>query len=205
VLKHERTALLCVTLEAGFVSAQKRKAASFQLLLNIRRRTFDRDSFVRLVTICATHFAFEHRMVVRQGERCANFQMTLETRLRRFTRIDDRVRRAAAFHVQTPRSMAGLAAHVRGLLGSFAAFRAGVAHDDLFCLQSCVGSSSEIPRDLFVARCAFLRADELRTGNAGRSKNCAVCRAARKQNYSQCDYCSSPPQNFLALTMCPSS
>ena len=60
------TALLRVTLEAGFVSAQESKAASFELLLNIRRRAFDRDPFVQFMAIAAAHLAFEHRMVMRQ-------------------------------------------------------------------------------------------------------------------------------------------
>jgi hypothetical protein len=46
VLIHKWAALLRVTLEAGFVSAQESKAAGFELLLNIRRRTFDRDAFM---------------------------------------------------------------------------------------------------------------------------------------------------------------
>jgi hypothetical protein len=76
------TALLRVTLEAGFVSAQERQAAGFELLLNICRRAFDRDPLVYLMTIRAAHFAFEHGMVMRQCERCANFEVTLETSLR---------------------------------------------------------------------------------------------------------------------------
>ncbi len=42
----------------------------------------------------------------------------------------------------------------------------------------------EIARDLFVARRAFLRADELRAGDAGRSENRSVGRAAGQKNYS---------------------
>ena len=82
MLVNPRAALLCVTLEAGFVSAQERKTAGFELLLNICRRAFDRDAFVYLMTIGAAHFAFEHRMMMRQCERCANFEVTLETSLR---------------------------------------------------------------------------------------------------------------------------
>ena len=82
VLIDKRTTLLCVTLEAGFVFAQKREATRFELLLNVRRRAFDRDAFVHFVTISAAHFAFEHGMVMRQCERCADFEVTLETRFR---------------------------------------------------------------------------------------------------------------------------
>ena len=66
VLIHKRAALLRVTLEARFVSAQESKAAGFELLLNICRRAFNRDAFVYLMTIRAAHFAFEHRMMMRQ-------------------------------------------------------------------------------------------------------------------------------------------
>ena len=82
VLVNPGTALLRVTLEARFVSAQEREPAGFELLLNIRRRAFDRDAFVYLMTIGAAHFAFEHRMMMRQCERCANFEVTLEASLR---------------------------------------------------------------------------------------------------------------------------
>ena len=82
VLVNQRAALLRVTLEAGFVSAQERKTAGFEFLLNICRRALDRDAFVHLMTIRAAHFAFEHRMMMRQCERCANFEVTLEASLR---------------------------------------------------------------------------------------------------------------------------
>ena len=51
VLVDKRAALLRVTLEAGFVLAQERKAAGFEFLLNICRRAFDRDPFVHFMTI----------------------------------------------------------------------------------------------------------------------------------------------------------
>jgi hypothetical protein len=99
VLIHEWAALLRVTLETGFVSAHKSKAAGFKLLLNVRRRTFDGDAFVHFVTIGAAHFAFEHGVMMRQGERCANFQVTLETGFGRLSRIYDGTGSAACFDV----------------------------------------------------------------------------------------------------------
>jgi hypothetical protein len=66
MLIDKRATLLCVTFEAGFVSAQEREAATFEFLLNICRRAFDCDPLVRLMTIPAAHFAFEHRMVMWQ-------------------------------------------------------------------------------------------------------------------------------------------
>jgi hypothetical protein len=142
VLIDKRTALLGMTLEAGFVLAQERKPAGSECLLKISRRSFDRDAFVRLMTIAAAHFAFEHRMMMRQCERCAYFQMTLKTCFRRFSGIDDRAGATAGFDMQTPWTVARFAAHV---LGVFA-----------FCLQSCMGGGAEIPRDLLVACRAFL-------------------------------------------------
>jgi hypothetical protein len=156
MLVHERTTLLRVTLEARFVSAQERKTAGFELLLNVCLRAFDRDPLVQLVTIGAAHFAFRHRMVVRQLERGPNFQVTLETGLRRLFWIDNRTSSAARFDMQTPWAVARFAAPVHGLLWSFAALCAGLTHHDLFCLQSRVSGCSEVANDLFVARCAFL-------------------------------------------------
>jgi hypothetical protein len=94
--------------------------------------------------------------MVRQLERRANFQMTLETGLRRFSRIDNHTSPASGLDVQTPGPVAGLAAHVYGFLWGFTALCAGLTHDDLFCLQSRVGSCSEIAHDLFVTGGAFL-------------------------------------------------
>ena len=141
VLIHKWAALLCVTLEAGFVSAQKSKAAGLERLLNICRSSLGRDPFVRFMAIAAAHLAFKHRMMMRQLKRCANVQVTLETGVRRLSRIDDRARSAASFDVQTPGPVAGLAAHVLCVVP--------------FRLQSRVSGCPEVTDDLFVACCAF--------------------------------------------------
>ena len=116
MLVDKRAALLRVTLEAGLVFAQERKAAGFEFLLDICRRAFNRDAFVHLMTIGAAHLAFEHRMMMRQCERCANFEVTLEASFRRFSWIYDGPGAPACLDVQTPWPMARLAAHVRDLL-----------------------------------------------------------------------------------------
>jgi len=131
------TSLLCVTFEASFVLAQESKAASFEFLLNICRRALDRYSLVRLVTIAAAHLALGHRMMMRQCERCANFQVTLKTGVRRLSRIYNRARSAAGFDVQTPRTVARLASHVLCVFP--------------FRLQSGVSGCPEVAHDLFVA------------------------------------------------------
>ena len=95
-------------------------------------------------------------MMVRQLERRANFQVTLEASLRRFSWINDRTSAASGFDMQTPGPVAGLAAHIRDLFWSFGAFCAGLTHYDFLCLQSRVGGGSEVADDLFVTGCAFL-------------------------------------------------
>jgi hypothetical protein len=142
VLIYKRAALLRMTLEAGFVSAEERKSAGFKRLLNICRGALGRDPFVRFMAIAAAHLALEHRMVMRQCERCANFQVTLKTGVRRLSRIDDRAGSAASFDVQTPGTVARLAAHVLCVFP--------------FRLQSRVSGCPEIAHDLFVAGRAFL-------------------------------------------------
>ena len=161
VLVNPGAALLGVALEASFISAQESKAAAFEHLLNIGSATFDGDSLVRVVTIGATHFAFRHRMMVRQLELRAHFEVTLETSFRRLPRIDDRTGAAAGFHMQTPGTVARFAAHVRGLLYSCAlcltAFSAALVYNFRLCsLQSCMRGRAKITHDLFVAGFAFL-------------------------------------------------
>ena len=130
VLIDKWPALLRVTLEAGFVSAQESKAAASELLLNICRGALGRDPFVWFMAIAAAHLALEHRMMMRQLERRANVQVTLETRVRRFSRVDDRAGFAAGLDVQTPRAVTRLATHVDGLLCLFAAaFCSALSYD----------------------------------------------------------------------------
>src|SRR5215217_8260890 len=145
VLIYERATLLCVTLEAGFVSAHESKAAGFERLLNICRRALSRDPFVRFMTIAAAHFALEHRMMMRQLKGCANIQVTLETGVGRFAWIDDCTSAAAGLNVQTPGPVARLASHVLCVFP--------------LRLQSRVSGCPEIADDLFMAGRAFLRAD----------------------------------------------
>lgn len=191
MLVNKRAALRGVALEAGFVSAQESKAAGFEGLLDIRATAFDGDSLVRIMTIGATHFAFQHRVMMRQLELCAHFEVTLETSFRRFARIDDRTSPAACFNVQTARPVARLAAHVLCIFS--------------FRLQSRVRSGAKVAHDLFVAGRALLSSDELRPRDAGRRQNCSVCGAAGKQNDGQRGCSPDTPQNSLALTVHPSS
>jgi hypothetical protein len=131
----ERTTLLCVTLEAGFVSSHESKAAGSDLLLNVCWGALDRDAFVRFMTIAAAHLAFEDRMMMRQLKCCANIQVTLETSVWRFSRVDNRALSAASLYVQTPRAVARLATHIhRRFCGFGAAFCSALTYDHLFRL-----------------------------------------------------------------------
>jgi hypothetical protein len=116
VLVHKRAALRSVALKASLVLTEESQAATREHLLNICWRAFDRDPDVRVVTIRAADFAFEHRMVMWQLELCAHFQVTLEASFRRLTRVDDRMRRAATLHMQTAGAMTRFAADVLRIL-----------------------------------------------------------------------------------------
>jgi hypothetical protein len=116
-----------------------------------------------------------------------------------------RIGAAAGFDMQAPWAVARFAAHVHGLFWSFAALCAGLTYDFPRCLQSRVGCCSEIANDLFVAGGAFLRADKLRTWDAGRSKNRSIRGATGKQNYRQRNGSPGTPQQAFALTVDPSS
>jgi hypothetical protein len=93
------------------------------------------------VAIAATHLALEYRMMVGQLKRRTDIQVTLETSVRRFSRIDNGALCAAGLNVQTAGTVARLATHVLGVL----AFR----------LEAGVRSRSKIAYDLLVACCAF--------------------------------------------------
>jgi hypothetical protein len=154
VLVHKGTALRGVALEASLVSTQESETAASERLLNVGAAAFDRDALMRVVTIGAAHFAFQHRMVVRQLELCPDFQVTLETSFRRLPRINDRMGRATALDVQTARAVAPLAAHVLCILS--------------LRLQSRVRCGTKVAHDLFMAGPTFLGSDELRARDARR-------------------------------------
>ncbi len=131
--------------------------------------------------------------------------MTLETGVRRFSRIDDRALSAAGLNVQTPGAVTRFAAHVYGFFYGCAlrltAFSGARLYDFAFLsLQSRMGGRSEIAHDLFVTGGTFLRPDELRTGNAGRSENCSGGRTAGEQNHRERYSSPGTPQQGFAFT-----
>jgi hypothetical protein len=99
VLENEWASLRGVTLETGFVLAQQGHPAAFERLRQACSAPFDGVSFVRVMTVGATHFPFQDRMVMRQIEFRPDLQMALETGGRRFSRINDLGALAAALDV----------------------------------------------------------------------------------------------------------
>ena len=68
------------------------------------------------MAVSTAHLAFEHGMMIRQVELAALVQMALKAGLRRFTRVDDGIARAARLIVQTAGTMTGLAPSVFGVV-----------------------------------------------------------------------------------------
>jgi len=101
VLEHKWTRLLAMTLCAGLVQARHGQTPC----------PFENVSAMRIMALHAVHSIFQHRMVLRQFEFSVRLQMTLETGFRRFPGIDDKLAASAASgHVETARTMTGLAA-----------------------------------------------------------------------------------------------
>jgi hypothetical protein len=157
VFEDKRAALSGVTLEAGVVFTEECGAAAFQSLLQIRPATFNGDADVWIVAIGATHFAFQHRVMMRQLEFCSHFEVALETGFGRATRINDLGSITSAADMQAAWPVTRFAADV---LRVFA-----------FCLQARMSRRSKIAGDGFVTGLATFGADKFGTGNLRRSKN----------------------------------
>jgi hypothetical protein len=82
VLINEGTLLRSVALEAGLVLAHESKTAAFESLLHICPAAFDGHSDMWIMTISATHFAFQDRMTMRQLETCPHLKVAFETGFR---------------------------------------------------------------------------------------------------------------------------
>ena len=157
VLVNERTSLRGVTLEAGFVLAHERDAAALKLLGKAGPAALHDRADMRIMAIDATDFPFHDRMVMGQLEVGPHFQVALETGLRRFARIDNRLAATAALNVQASRPVTRFATGVLGILSR--RFQPGVR------------GGGEITGDRLVAGRASLGADKVRPGNAGWSED----------------------------------
>jgi len=168
MLKHKRPALFGVALEAGLILAHYICSAA----------SFDDRPLVRVVAIRATHFAFQHRMMMRQAELGPYFQVALETGLWRFVRVDDGVGRAAAGDVLAARPVARFAPDVLCILA--------VGH------EARVIGRFKVLGDRFMAIRASLGPDESRPRDGRRRQNCAG-RAARDHCHRECGATSGDP------------
>lgn len=152
--------LHCVTLAAGLVFRKQRGPAGLH-----------HRALVGVVTVSATHLALEHGMMVRQAELPALVEVALKTGLRRFARVDDGVTGAARLIVKAPRTVAGFAARVLGVVSR--RFQSGV----------CGGL--EIARNRLVTLRTSLRADEFRAGDIWRRQDGPIDRGAGNR-HSRC-------------------
>ena len=157
MLKNKRTSLGGVTLEAGFVVAEQTSAAALKRLRHVRSAPFDRVTFVRVMAIGATHFSFEHWMVMRQHEFGPHLRVALEAGRGGFSRINNQAALPAALDVQTPGAMAGFAPYVLGVVA--------------FCFQARMGGGREIARNCLVTGRALARSNKFGARNAGRRQN----------------------------------
>jgi hypothetical protein len=182
MLVDEWAALGGMTLETSLICREKANPAALERLRKRRTAAFDRVAGVRIMTIGAAHLAFQNRVMMRQLEFRAHFQVTLETGVGGFARINDLARVAAALDMQTSGTVTGLAAHLLRVLS--------------LCLQARMRRGSKIARDRFVTGLASFGPNELRTRHAGRSENGSVCfeRAAGKQDYGKRDCSPCCPQ-----------
>ena len=73
-------------------------------------------TLMRIVTIDAAHFSFQHGMAMRQRELGAHFKVTLKTGIRRSARVDDGASRTAALDVEATRPVTRFAADVLGVV-----------------------------------------------------------------------------------------
>lgn len=188
MLKHERPPLRRVTLEAGFVLAQQGHSPALARLGHACSASFDRISFVRIMTIGATDLVLEDRMMVRHVEFRPDLQVALEARLRRPARIDDGAGRAAALNMKAARPMAGFAANILRSVPD--------------CLETRVGGRVKIARNDFVTGLAVLRTDKLGTRNTGRGNDCVIAfeATARKKDDSKCSSdADHPPEPFISV------
>ena len=67
---------------------------------------------MRVMTIAATDFPFQHLMMIGKIELAALVEVALETGFGRFARVDDRMIGAARFIVPTARAVTGFTTHV---------------------------------------------------------------------------------------------
>src|SRR5262249_12388738 len=106
------TALGGVTLETGLVRSEKSFPTAMDLLGHARGAAFHRVALVGFMAVGAAHLSFQDRVMMRQLKVAGNIQVTLQAGFRRFTRVNDQMRRAATLRMEASRTVAGFTAGV---------------------------------------------------------------------------------------------
>ena len=152
VLEHERTSLLAVTWRAALVQPGHRQTAG--RLANVVA--------MRVMAIATTQAALEDRMMPRQVELRVGRQMTLETRGRFASRIDDQLAVARRRHMTAPRTVTRLAPGLPGHL------------EVVLTIKPAVGAAGKSPGVIGMAVGAGRIAHKRRAFNGGRGVQRAV-------------------------------
>ncbi len=173
MFKHKWPGLCRVTTRAGLLLAGESRATAA-----------NRTSLVRLVTVRATHLAFDHRMMRGKIELAARVEMTLEADIGRFAGIDHRVCRTTGLDVKTSRPVTGFAADVLGVctLG----------------FQPRMGRGGEITHEFGVTFRAGFRSDKLRAGNVRRRNHHALERGAGDEHHRNQDECENERDSTMS-------
>ena len=115
-------------------------------------RGFKDVAAVRIVTVHATHVAFDDGMMLRQVEFALHIEMALETGFGIFAGIDDELRGAAGADVFAAGAMAGFATAFAG-------------HGRIFKVQTRMRTGGKFPDDVGMAIGAGPVAHIMRAGN----------------------------------------
>jgi hypothetical protein len=102
VLIEKRPALDRMTFETSLILTHESEAAAPQPLLHICSPALYRHADVWVMAIGAAHLSLEHRVTMRELKLCSHFQVTLETGLGRFLRVDDSLPGTTTIDVEAP-------------------------------------------------------------------------------------------------------
>ena len=154
MFEHERPALGRVAFSTCLLFRSQRRAARG-----------NRGSFVRVMTIAATHFAFGNRMMRGEMKTGLGGQVALVTGLGGFVRIDDGTASTARFRMRASGTVTGLTPNVRCIVATG--------------LQTRVRGGLEITHGLCVALGAVFVPNKFGAGDRWRRQNRARGRHAR--------------------------
>lgn len=178
MLEHERAALRDMAFGAGIHCGRSGEHVAHH-----------RVPFMRVMTIATAHLALKHRMAVRQVKPAAHIEVALEANFRRPPGVDDRISRAARFHMHTAWSMARLAPNI---------FRVRTIR-----FQPGMGYGRKRFHDRAMAFRTGFRPDKFRIGNFRRREDRTIDRGASDKSgeseKNQCNWSGSAQALFTAF------